>query len=291
MHAKPTLPATPWGLLPPRLRVLFVATPRRTGDWLAEVFAGDSACQVSVEEAMGPAAALTVLREQAFDVVLVTHEPGDLDALAFVEALRAGGGDEPIVILGQTPEQQMAALCFEAGAEAYACAATITTRTLLWIIARATEHRNLVRENRRLTLLERHRREHELSEARRLLAEQRALSQEDADASAPWMGDELASHYQQLLKAHVIMGSGNLANEIAALVEQLAAAGMSAPRMLHLHVEVLEEMVRGLGNRGARHIMTRADLLALEVLIHLAERYRTGEPSSAERYGHKFPDP
>jgi hypothetical protein len=41
-----------------------------------------------------------------------------------------------------------------------------------------------------------------------------------------------------------------------------------------LHVQVLEELVRGLGNRSARHVMTRADLLLVEILIHLAERYR-----------------
>jgi hypothetical protein len=40
-------------------------------------------------------------------------------------------------------------------------------------------------------------------------------------------------------------------------------------------VEVLEELVAGLGNRSARHVMNRADLLALEVLGHLADGYRT----------------
>ena len=41
-----------------------------------------------------------------------------------------------------------------------------------------------------------------------------------------------------------------------------------------LHVRVLEEMIRGLGSRSARHVMTRADMLILEVVIHLAEGYR-----------------
>jgi hypothetical protein len=51
---------------------------------------------------------------------------------------------------------------------------------------------------------------------------------------------------------------------------------------MQLHVQVLEEMVQGLGSRSSRHVMTRADLLVLEVLVHLAERYRLRCQSSEE---------
>jgi hypothetical protein len=43
---------------------------------------------------------------------------------------------------------------------------------------------------------------------------------------------------------------------------------------MQLHLHVLEELVLGLGARSTRHVMTRADLLALEIMIHLAENYR-----------------
>ena len=62
--APPELPATPWGYLPPSMRVLYVTTTRRGGAWLAESFAGDSACRVALEEAQGAAAGLERLREQ-----------------------------------------------------------------------------------------------------------------------------------------------------------------------------------------------------------------------------------
>jgi len=39
-------------------------------------------------------------------------------------------------------------------------------------------------------------------------------------------------------------------------------------------VPVLEELIRGLRNRSARHVMHRADLLGLGVMVHLAEGYR-----------------
>jgi CheY-like chemotaxis protein len=296
------LPPTPWGLLPPRLRVLHVTTPGRDGAWLANSVACDSACEVIVEEACGASAGLARLREQAFDAVLVAHQPDELDALELLDALRAGGNDEPAVVLGHQAEQEMAALCYEVGADGYVCVPTATTRTLLWIVARATERRNLIRQNRRLEQADRHRREQDCVEAQRLLSEQRGLIR-DSDASCcaaandtqgmvpgaltaldetgqttadlPPLDEELTAHYRQMLKAHVVMGSGNLSAEMASLAEQLAQRGASAPQTLSLHVQVLEEMVRGLGSRGARHVMTRGDLLVLEVLVHLTEQYRS----------------
>src|SRR5262245_65266812 len=90
-----------WGHLPARMKVLYVTTLQRTGGWLAEAFAVDSACDIRLEEAIGVTAGLAQLRDQVFDAVLASHEPGVLDALDFVEGLRAGGNDEPMIILGK----------------------------------------------------------------------------------------------------------------------------------------------------------------------------------------------
>jgi hypothetical protein len=43
---------------------------------------------------------------------------------------------------------------------------------------------------------------------------------------------------------------------------------------MQLHVHVLEELIGSLGNRSARHVMNRADLLVVEVMAHLADGYR-----------------
>ena len=130
----------------------------------------------ALEEAVGATAGLAQLRDAAFDAVLLSHEPGQLDALEVVNGLRAGGAEEPLLILGEASEQEMAALAFEVGADAYVCANTATTRTLLWIVARATERHRLIRENRRLAEAERHRLRHEQAETERMLTEQRSLS-------------------------------------------------------------------------------------------------------------------
>ena len=70
------------------------------------------------------------------------------------------------------------------------------------------------------------------------------------------------------------MGSGNLTAEMNTLADLLAAAGVTPQQTMLLHLEVLEQLVHGLGSRSARHVMSRADLLVLEVMVHLAEGYR-----------------
>ena len=84
----------------------------------------------------------------------------------------------------------------------------------------------------------------------------------------------LVEHYREMLRTYVIMGTGNLSHEMSHLSELLVGAEVTARETMQLHVQVLEELVRGLGNRSARHVMNRADLLVLEVLVHLSEGYR-----------------
>ncbi len=288
------LPSTPWGFLPPRMRVLFVTGTDRTGSWLAEAFAADSASEVLLEEAVGVATGLARLRDEIFDTVLVGHESVELDALELLDAIRAGSSDDqPIIVLGQQSDQEMAALCFEAGADAYVCVNSTTTRTLIWLVARAMERHRLLEENRRLDQVHQHRLQMEHDEATRLLAQQRQLisglesircdephasevlrNALDDGPNKSKLPDPLVSPYREVLRAYVIMGSGNLSEEMEQLADLFATAGVTATQAMLLHLEVLEEMVRGLGSRSARHVMSRADLLILEMIINLAEGYR-----------------
>lgn len=295
--------AAPAGLplgLPPRIKVLYVAPRDGAGHWLSQAFAADGASQIVLEEVIGAAAGMARLRDEVFDAVLVSHDPPALDGVEFAAGFRAGGGDEPLLILGNEPPQRVDAVCYEAGADDYCCVGETTVRALLWRFARAIQRFNLSRENRRLVQAERQRLRQEHQEAERLLEQQRALiddlrSLQDGDVAdrgdetlplRPPTGDqqretpchdlpvELVGHYREMLRAYVIMGAGNLAREMAALADLLAGSGVSAQRTMQLHVEALEELVAGLGNRSARHVMNRADLLALEVMGHLADGYR-----------------
>lgn len=272
-----------WRWLPHRMRVLYIATRHRTGGWLAEAFAADSALRVVLEEAVGMAAGLARLRDEVFDAILVSHESEELNALDLIEGYRAGGSDEPVVVLGTPSEQEMAALCFEVGADGYLCVHTATTRNLIWVIARAAQRHQLVRDNHRLLLAERARMQREHDEAACLVQQQKALlessdhqSRGDSDTLLPLecLPADLIRHYRELLRTYVIMGSGNLTDELRQLAEMLVVAGLGARQTMQLHLHVLEELIHGLGSRSTRHVMNRADLLALEVLLHVGEGYR-----------------
>jgi hypothetical protein len=305
--------------MPTRIKVLYVTTLHRTGAWLADAFRADCATDVLLVETVGVTAGLAQLRDEVFDAVLVSHEPGVLDGLELVEGMRGGGNDEPAIMLGAAPSSQMAAMAYEVGADAYCCVAETTTRSLLWTFARAIEHCQLVREHRRLVQNEQQRLAHEHQEAERLLAEQRALISElekirvgqelnspteaavredsisdcgtqtvpgiaDCGPDQPGilrskspacdLPERLVAHYREMLRAYVVMGAGNLADEMVRLAAMLTEADVSAQRTMQLHVQVLEELVGSLGNRSARHVMTRADLLVLEIMAHLADGYR-----------------
>ncbi len=286
--------ASAWRRMPCRMKVLYIATRQRTGGWLAEAFAGDSAAQVELEEVVGTAAGLARLRDENFDAVLVSHQPDALNALDLVEGYRAGGADEPIVVLGTQSEQEMAALCYEVGADGYICVHTATTRNLIWVIARAVERHRLVRENQRLGLAEQTRLQREHDEAADLLRQQRALLDElepdDGESDEVPVGRflpvELIDHYRELLRTYVIMGSGNLADELRRLSSMFVVAGLSARQTMQIHLQVLEELIHGLGTRSTRHVMNRADLLVLEAAARRGRRLpppllRTHSPAGA----------
>ena len=177
----------------------------------------------------------------------------------------------------------MAVLCHEVGADGYLCVHTATTRNLIWVIARAVERHQLVRENQRLNLAEQTRLQREHNEAAELLRQQRALLEEPetTDGGRPsevsathCLPVELIGHYRELLRTYVIMGSGNLAKELRCLAELLVVAGVTAQQTMRIHLQVLEELIHGLGSRSTRHVMNRADLLVLELLLGVAEGYR-----------------
>ncbi len=189
-----------------------------------------------LEEAIGFSAGLTRLRDELFDAVLVSHQPGELDALALAEALRTAGNEEPLVVLGEFEDAEMTALCLESNADAYLCVHSATTRTLIWVVARAIERHYLLRENRRLAQVDQHRLELEQGDAAQLLGEQRGLIREleslaaeraatagtvkkcavDRPGSPAPLPPQLAAHYLELLRTYVMMGSGNLSVEMHA---------------------------------------------------------------------------
>ena len=263
---------TPNAAIPASMRVLHITGQKRPGGWLTDALATDDATQIHVEQTVGCAAGLAMLRDKIFDAVLVSHVPGELDSLELTAGYRAGGAEEPIVILGTECEQEMAVSCYEAGADGYLCIDTTTTRALIWVVSRAIQRYQLVQENRRLNQAEQTRLQRERDAVERLLDDQRRMILDST--SDPQLPNALIGHYRELLRTYVIMGSGNLADELGQLASVLVSATVTAKQFIHLHLYVLQELIHGLGKRSARHVMSRADLLALELLTHLSNGYQ-----------------
>lgn len=265
----------------PLLCLLVVVADKAAGERLCACLSGRG---VRARHAVGAAAALKSLRCEESSAVVATHTAGGVDALAFLRALRSAGDDTPVVILGERATADAEAAVFAAGGDGYRRADQSSPACLLGAVERAIDHRALIAENRRLHAAERRRLTHERDEADRLLAEQRALIGEleglpdvatgVAPAEAPADSGSLETRYADLLRAYVVMGAGSLADEIGRVAERLVAERRSAPQVMELHLTAVAQMVDGLGPRGGRHVMARADLLVLEMMAHLAEAYR-----------------
>lgn len=273
-----------------RLRLLLVVADGEQAERLGEALQSEGTSRVEFDTAIGATVALEALRVEAYDALLAIHLTDRLDTISLAEALRAAGDDTPLVVLGDQPAIELEADCWAAGADAYCHAPQATPRHLLWLLIRAIEQRELARDNRRYRQAEQSRLSLEHDETERLLSEQRALIDEleglpSLATDRPVLLDitplatnaipsSLAERYRELLRAYVVMGAGGLTDEMRRLAETLAADGCGAPQLMELHLETLGKQVEGLGNRSARHVMTRADLLVLEVMVHLAEAYR-----------------
>jgi hypothetical protein len=95
---------------------------------------------------------------------------------------------------------------------------------------------------------------------------------QEPDAERTGLTDSFAGDYASLLRSYVLMGSGSLATEISEIADRLLVARVPPHEALELHLRCVESLVKGLGNRSARHVMARADLLAVEMMTHLAQR-------------------
>jgi len=293
-------PAPVWGELRRRVRVLWVGGGDDGGEWLRAALAADRACDVELLPAAESAGALRLLREEGVDLILVRHRGGERAALEFAAACRGGGHDEPLLILGDESAAEWQPLCHEAGADDYLCLGQSSVRGLLWQMSRAIARQELTRENQRLRDEQAQRAQREQSEAARHLAEQRAVWVLDDEpvASAPLKtaneqaapsreihdehdAEELSRRYRELLRSSIIMGTGSLGREVETCAAELIAASCSARELLRRHLDAVEELLRGLGRRSARHVANRAELLLGELLLHLADGYR--ERSSAPK--------
>lgn len=256
--------------------------------------------------------ALGVLREESFDCLLIAGRSplndriGGVDPLSFLRGLRGAGGEDPVVLITRGLSDGEWAALSELDCEILCTECGWTSAALVPMIERAIERRKLTLEHRRFTLADRRRLLRERDEADQLLRQQRQILSDlqslagsvDRKTSSTSSAGALAARgigtsgvsatkssvlppevdheYQELLRTYVMMGSGNLGSEIARIADHIVASGLNPREALELHLERVENLVRGLGSRSTRHILARADLMALELMMHIAECERRG---------------
>ena len=66
--------------IPKSMRALYISVSNRTGSWLAKAFKTEKNVNVELDEVCGASEGLNALRQSVYDVVIVCHAPGELDA-------------------------------------------------------------------------------------------------------------------------------------------------------------------------------------------------------------------
>lgn len=285
------------GPLPTRLRLLCVGSPEPS--WVSLTLQLDAlgCVEPNFKWVSSASEALTLLRDESFDCLLVRIQPTRQiaadDPLSLARGIRAGGCGDPLVIVTIAADDETWREALRLNVDLLVSAKGWESSALVPAIERAVERGRMLHEIDRLTAADRRRLIRERDEAEYLLSQQRQIltalqslvvpnESPDHPLAPPFRAGpervalprEFDEYYQELLRTYVIMGSGNLTSEIGKLAELLSQGNLTPRDVLDLHLARVERLVRGLGNRSTRHVMARADLLALELMIHLGECYQ-----------------
>src|SRR5690606_35698967 len=82
----------------------------------------------------------------------------------------------------------------------------------------------------------------------------------------------LQARYEDLLRTTIACGAPGMPDEMDRLLHQLVRSDVTPTRALRMHLAAVESLLAGLHGSTARHVIERADLLALELLARLGER-------------------
>jgi len=252
------------------------------------------------------AEALQVLRSHNYDIIVLAtdfNEQTHQSALMLAQALRTSGHDEPILVVATEIEDELWSQYVHASCEVVVTKQAWNSSVLIPIMNRALQRREQAWEHREQRVAQQKRLLSEQNEAEKLLKLQhqilldleqsvsdennmdtdttmRSAARPQPDADPLAIPQQLKQYYQELLRNYVIMGSGSLSEEITGLVESLTAIQCTPRQIIQLHLECVKKLVTGLGNRSTRHALSRADLLALELMILTAESYQQANPSA-----------
>jgi hypothetical protein len=292
-HHFPRHAAAGRAALPEKLRLLCVSLDEPSWTMLALGLARHGCDEPQFRWCGDAAHALAALREEAFDCAMFLAGNGSAElcyATGLLSAIAAAGHMDPILVVLRQPSDELLGELGAADCEILVSHDGWQSPVLPLWIARAIERAQRQRENARLASADQRRTLRERSEASSALQQQRRFLEEDSQRSAfenisletldgtdqavRELPPQVAQYYEQLLRSTVMMGAGSLSSEVRQLAQLLVASGFTPRAALRLHIERVERLILGLGARGARHVMSRADLLAMELMIQIGDCYR-----------------
>lgn len=278
-------------LLPARLRLLCVSATEPSWTVLALLLDKHGCTEPQFRWCETGAAALALLRDETFDCIVVQDGAPRggaarlSAALPFLHAVAAGGSAEPVLVLTAQADDEWLSASAASDCEVLVSASGWQSHALPAWIGRTIARAHLAREVQRLSSVDRRRAVLDRDESEQIIEQQRRIIGASLSAAAEVAVEDLpggelplpaqvSAYYEELLRAYVMMGSGNLAEEIKKLAQLFVLAGISPRAALHVHLERVEGLIRGLGSRSSRHVMVRADILAMELMIQVGECYR-----------------
>jgi hypothetical protein len=228
--------------------------------------------------------ALLALRESTVDAVLI-GELGDSWKVSaerirdFVLAVQALDGSAALVVLLPVPDDLLQAELHDRDCTVCVSPRMWDSSALPAAVAEALRRRQRGHELQRLSTAHHRRLLREQADAESVLRLQRDVLRTLQGAPAVEVGN-WSARYDELLRASILSSPQWLAVAVAELVQDLFAVGCSPPEFLALHAERVQALAAGCAGRTSQQVLSRANLLALEVLAHLGERYRQANRSA-----------
>ncbi len=253
--------------------------------------------------------AMSLLRSEQFDCILVACFNRDRSfwlrnpPSQVIQAIRSVGCDDPVLALIDSQwDHELSALA-ELDCEVISPNDGWEATSLAPWMLRAIRRNETQREYHRLAVRDSRRASWEREESLQQLQQQRDIAArflEDsvsADNGRPaptrdTIPNQVKDYYLELLRTYVIMGAGNLSEDLAHLSHGLAQEGVSMSEAFNLHLDCLTRLIEGLGTQSLRHILSRSNLLSVEFLLNMHRQHiQDVETPVLGSYGIELLDP
>ncbi|TWT60338.1 hypothetical protein Pan54_10520 [Rubinisphaera italica] len=240
----------------------------------------------------GPKSALPFLRTEPWDCLLYAIEDSfdtaELHAIHIhLRAVRDMGILIPVILIAAELNDSLAEICQEWNCQFQEADFRKRSTGIGLVIFREIQANRTQEELRQAKTELRIRQQRSREEASLILSQQHRLLNDIVSVSAGSSNatvtsltstrvfDEAAKQkYDQILKNMVISGLSGSRQMLLSMLSEFEISGVSPGDILSLHLQALEKLIAGAGEKSTRHILQRADQLLVEVMVSLAETYR-----------------